>query len=78
MEEIEKLQASASADTKIPDVLKPSNSILMPVNFYKFQNATNVTHISNVLKENDEKKLLNGLSCSLNENDDSFIADLVI
>lgn len=77
-EEIENLQANVPADTKIPEVLKSSSSILMPVNFYKFQTATNVTHIGNVLKENEEKKLMNGLSCSLNENDDSFIADLVI
>ncbi|CAF0987210.1 unnamed protein product [Brachionus calyciflorus] len=65
-------------DNKIPDILKPSSSLIMPVNFYKFENATNVTHIGGLLSDINEKKLFSGLSCSLNETDDDFLADLAV
>lgn len=77
-EDTEILQAHSPIETKLPEILRPPNSVIMPVNFYKFQNATNVSHISKIFKENDEKNLMSGLSCGLNENDDNFIVDLVI
>ena len=49
----------------------------MPVSFFKYENSANVTSLINKIKDNDDKKLYHGLSCSSNETDDSFLSDLV-
>ena len=50
----------------------------MPLNFYKYENAMTVTNFISTIKDNQTKKLLSGLSCGVNESDDSFLTDLVI
>jgi hypothetical protein len=57
-----------------PPQLPPS----MPVNFYKYENKVTVTGLARLLRDNRSGGLVNGLSCSVNETEDSFLADLVI
>ncbi len=54
-----------------------NNPILMPLNFYKFESSLTLTDFINNTNEMKEKKLMNGVSCGLNETVDSFLADLV-
>ncbi len=49
----------------------------MQLNFFKFENSTNVTNFNNKIKEFDEKNVLSGISTGYHETNDSFIADLV-
>ena len=63
---------------KSKEVPKSTPSVQMPVNFYKFENATTVTNLVGQLKDNQNKKLLTGLCCSTNEPDDSFLTDLAV
>lgn len=69
-------KAAENVDTKIPDLLSP-HSLNMPVNIYKFENTITYTGLTNRLAENESKNLLNALSCSQNETDDTFLSDLV-
>ena len=64
--------------SKIKNLIKPATMpIMMPVNFYKYENRTTITSLSKAIEENRDENLFNGLSCSWNETDDCFIADLV-
>lgn len=63
---------------KSKEIPKYTPSVQMPINFYKYENATTVTNLIAQLKEIQTRKLLAGLSCSANESDDSFLADLAV
>ena len=84
IKQIEKLDAEGKTDSsklpdqpKLPDSLKTTQPIIMPVSFFKYENSANVTSLINKIKDNDDKKLYHGLSCSSNETEDSFLSDLV-
>ena len=84
IKKIENLNSEGKQDSnKIPDQskilesIKPTSTIIMPVNFLKYENSANVTSFISKIRENDEKKLYHGVSCSLNETEDSFLSDLV-
>jgi len=62
---------------KTKEIPKFTPTVTMPLNFFKYENATTVTNFTNLVKDNQAKKLLSGLSCNVNEPDDSFLADLV-
>jgi uncharacterized radical SAM superfamily Fe-S cluster-containing enzyme len=63
---------------KTKEIPKFTASVTMPLNFYKYENAMTVTNFISTIKDNQTKKLLSGLSCGVNESDDSFLTDLVI
>ncbi len=65
---------------KCAALVRPAHSTqpTMPVNFYKYENRTNVSNISKTLRENTaDASLINGLSCGTSEHEDAFLADLV-
>ena len=65
---------------KLPDSLKQSPSIIMPVNFYKFEHAATVTSLISHIRETQKKSsepLYTGISCGFNESEDTFLSDLV-
>jgi hypothetical protein len=66
-----------SNSNKTKEIPKHTPSVIMPLNFFKFENANTVTSLVGQLKDNQNKKLLTGLSCSTNEPEDSFLTDLV-
>ncbi len=66
-----------SNSNKTKEIPKHTPSVIMPLNFFKFENANTVTSLVGQLKDNQNKKLLTGLSCSANEPEDSFLTDLV-
>ena len=70
----ESLNSNSNKSKEIP---KHTPSVIMPLNFYKFESANTVTSLVGQLKDNQNKKLLTGLSCSVNEAEDSFLTDLV-
>jgi len=85
IKQIEKLDAEGKNDStsklpdqpKLPDSLRPTPPIVMPVSFFKYENSASVTSLVNKIKDNDDKKLSHGLSCSSNETEDGFLSDLV-
>jgi hypothetical protein len=62
---------------RLHDLLNPS-TLIMPVNFYKFENMITLSSLTRRLEENQSRNLLNGLACSHSEtSNDTFISDLV-
>lgn len=73
-------EADESARTEINIVItKPSSSGPMStaVSFFKYESTITMTSFIDQIKENKDKGLYNGISCSYNETDDTFISDLV-
>lgn len=66
-----------SLNSKIKEIPKHTPTVIMPLNFYSFENATTVTSLVGQIKDNQNKKLLTALTCGINEADDSFLTDLV-
>lgn len=79
---IEKLDSANNKippdQSKIPESLKPTPTIIMPVSLFKFENSANLTSLISKIKENDEKKLYHGLACGPNESEDGFLSDLAV
>lgn len=57
---------------------RPPNKVVMPLNFFKFENSTTVTGFNQKIEEMDEKSIFSGLSLGINETDDAFLADLSV
>ncbi len=65
--------------TKIKNIYKPTSiPLTMPVNFYKYENNVSVKKLDNILKDNLDQSLINGLMCNSNETEDSFLTDLAV
>ena len=56
---------------------KTKHSLLMPLNFFKFENTITVSSLAKQTQVHAGKKLAVGMTCGFNETDDSFISDLV-
>lgn len=63
-------------------VTKPTQSQYVPLNvpisFYKFESTITVSSLTEQLQENSNKGNFNGISCSYNETDDTFLSDLCV
>lgn len=69
-------ETTKDATNKIFELLN-ARSLEMPVNFYKFENMVTLSSLIRRLNDCESKSLYSGLSCSINETNDTFLSDLV-